>query len=119
MERGVNAAGVVSKSLVLVLQLLRGDDHVCLIGYQGVLIPRADEIVWVLPVLHAVTTCQLMCLRLLSLLWRGCSKSPVMCSIAVAAAPACEWSMLVGAAAKAVQHFKCAAVVLGGAFVQY
>jgi hypothetical protein len=58
MDRGVNAAGVVSKSLVLVLQLLRGDDHVCVIGYQGVLIARsgspADAIVWVLHVLHAV-----------------------------------------------------------------
>ena len=54
MDRGVNAAGVVSKSLVLVLQMLRGDDHVCLIGYQSVLIARADAIVWVLHVLHAV-----------------------------------------------------------------
>jgi hypothetical protein len=34
-----------------------------------------------------------------------------MCSIAIAAAPVCEWSILVGATANAVQHFQCTAVV--------
>lgn len=42
-----------------------------------------------------------------------------LCSIGIAAAPACELSMLVGATANAVQHFQCTAVVLGGAVVQY